>query len=367
MANHFLNNSLLRRFFVILLSIIFMFSCNRYENEIIGVSSIKLNETEITLRVDKKDTLSASVSPSNATDKSMKWATGDAEIATVSSMGIVTGKKIGTTVITAKAGGKTASCTVIVEPTPVTSVTLNEAEVSLKAGGVMKLTVTVNPDDATDKTVTWTTSDATVVTVIGGMLTAHKVGSATITAKAGNKADTCTVTVEPTLVTSIALDQATASMKAGETVTLAATVKPDDATDKTVTWTTSDATVATVEGGKVTAKKVGTVTITAKAGEKTATCTITVVPTPVTSVTLDKTSASLKAGETVTLTPTVKPDDATDKTVTWTTNNADVATVSNGVVTAKAVGEATITATADGKSATCTITVQEDVPAPEPE
>ena len=107
----------------------------------------------------------------------------------------------------------------------------------------------------------------------------------------------------------------------------------------------------------VTAKKVGSATITAKAGDKSATCAITVAATPVTSVTLNKTSASLKAGETVTLTATVKPDDATDKTVTWTTSDASVATVSNGVVTAKKVGTATITAKAGDKSATCSITV----------
>ncbi|MCQ2174253.1 MAG: Ig-like domain-containing protein, partial [Bacteroidales bacterium] len=144
---------------------------------------------------------------------------------------------------------------------------------------------------------------------------------------------------------------------AGTSITLTATIAPANATDKTVTWTTSDAAVATVSNGVVTAKKVGTATITAKAGEKTATCTITVVATPVTSVSLDRTSASLKAGETVTLTATVKPDDATDKTVTWTTSDATVATVSNGVVTAKKVGTATITAKAGEKTATCTITV----------
>lgn len=82
-----------------------------------------------------------------------------------------------------------------------------------------------------------------------------------------------------------------------------------------------------------------------------------VVPTAVTSVTLNQTSVSLKAGETVTLTATVKPDDATDKTVTWSTSNASVATVENGVVTGKKVGTATITATAGDKSATCVITV----------
>ena len=72
------------------------------------------------------------------------------------------------------------------------------------------------------------------------------------------------------------LDKTTASLRAGETVTLTATVNPDDATDKTVTWTSSDQTIATVSNGVVTAKKVGTATITAKAGSQTANCQITV-------------------------------------------------------------------------------------------
>ena len=160
--------------------------------------------------------------------------------------------------------------------------------------------------------------------------------------------------------TSVTLNKTSASLKVGETLTLSATVGPDDATDKTVTWTTSDATVATVANGVVTAKKLGTATITAKAGEKTATCSITVIPTPVTSVTLSKTSASLKVGETVTLRATVNPSDATDKTVTWTTSDATVATVSNGVVTAKKMGTVTITAQAGDKSANCTVKVLSD-------
>ena len=154
------------------------------------------------------------------------------------------------------------------------------------------------------------------------------------------------------------LNKTTASLKAGETVTLTATVNPSDATDKTITWTTSDQTIATISNGVVTAKKVGTATITAKAGSKTAICTITVVATEVTSVTLNKTTASLKAGETVTLTATVNPSDATDKIVTWTTSDQTIATVSNGVVTAKKVGTATITAKAGSKTATCIVTVE---------
>ena len=224
----------------------------------------------------------------------------------------------------------------------------------------MTLAATVNPSDATDKSVTWTTSDATVATVSNGVVTAKKLGTATITAKAGEKTASCSITVIPTPVTSVTLNKTSASLKVGEIVTLTATIGPDDATDKTVTWTTSDATVATVSNGVVTAKKLGTATITAKAGDKTATCLITVIPTPVTSVTLSKTTASLKVGETVTLSATVNPSDATDKTVTWTTSDATVATVSNGVVTAKKMGTVTITAQAGDKTASCTVKVLSD-------
>ncbi|MCI6318800.1 MAG: Ig-like domain-containing protein [Rikenellaceae bacterium] len=304
-------------------------------------------------------TLSATVNPSNATYKTVTWSSSDASIATVED-GKVTAIKIGTATITAKAGDKTATCSITVVATPVTSVTLNKTSASLKVGETVTLSATVNPSDATDKTVTWTTSDATVATVSNGVVTAKKLGTATITAKAGDKTAICTITVIPTPVTSVTLNKTSASLKVGETVTLSATVNPSDATDKTVTWTTSDATVATVSNGVVTAKKLGTATITAKAGEKTATCSITVIPTPVTSVTLSKTSASLKVGETVTLSATVNPSDATDKTVTWTSSDATVASVSNGVVTAKKMGTVTITAQAGDKSANCTVKVLSD-------
>ena len=320
------------------------------------VTSITIDKTSASLKVGETVTLTATVNPSDATDKTVTWDTSDANIATVTN-GVVIAKTVGTAIITATAGDKVATCTINVEATPVTDITLDKTSASLKAGETVTLTATVSPSDATDKTVTWSTSDASVATVSNGVVTAKKVGTATITAKAGDKTATCKVTVEATQVTSITLDKTSASLKAGETVKLTATVTPSDATDKAVTWSTSDASVATVSNGVVTAKKVGTATITAKAGDKTATCKVTVVATPVTSITLDKTSASLKAGETVKLTATVNPSDATDKTVTWSTSDASVATVSNGVVTAKKVGTATITAKAGDKTATCKVIV----------
>ena len=330
-------------------------SCKEEVHEILA-SSVTLDKTSVEVLIGQTVHLSATVLPEATTDKTIRWSSSDDSVAMVDE-GTVTAHKVGQATIKATCGNKEASCVVNVLPIVVEEISFNKTSVSLKAGETVTLTATVKPDDATDKTVTWSTSDATVATVSNGVVTAKKVGTATITAKAGDKSATCEITVVATPVTSVTLNKTSASVKAGETVTLTATVKPDDATDKTVTWSTSDATVATVSNGVVTAKKVGTATITAKAGDKSATCEITVVATPVTAVTLNKTSVSLKAGETVTLTATVKPDDATDKTVTWGSSDESVAKVENGIVTAIGKGLSTITAKAGDTSATCMVTV----------
>ena len=161
----------------------------------------------------------------------------------------------------------------------------------------------------------------------------------------------------PVAVSSVTLNTNKRELIDGSTVTLTATVLPADATDKTVTWSSSDPAVATVDNGTVTAVGVGTATITAKAGDVTATCTVTVEPKPTSGVILDQSLLSLDVGATATLTATVLPEDATDKTVTWTSSDPAVATVENGVITAVAAGSATITAAAGGQSATCAVTV----------
>ena len=162
-------------------------------------------------------------------------------------------------------------------------------------------------------------------------------------------------------VASVTLDKTEATLtEAGATVTLVATVAPVNATNKTVTWGSSNTEVATVDAnGVVTAVADGKATITATVGDKTATCEVTVaIVVPVTGVTLDKTEATLtEAGATVTLVATVAPENATDKTVTWSTSDDKVATVVDGVVTAVANGKATITAKAGEKTATCEVTV----------
>ena len=128
-------------------------------------------------------------------------------------------------------------------------------------------------------------------------------------------------------VKSVTVNVATVTLRIGEMVTIKATVLPEDATDKTLSWTSSDPSVAKVEEGEITALKLGTAEITAKAGDKTASCRVTVEPTPVASVTLDKANVTLKVGGKTTLQATVGPEDATDKTLSWTSSDPSVAKV----------------------------------------
>ena len=244
----------------------------------------------------------------------------------------------------------------------VTNITLDKTSLELTEGETATLTATITPSDATDKTVTWTTSDKSIATVDNGIVTAISAGTTTITAKAGEYKATCTIIVNKKVidVTSVTLDKTALELTEGETSTLIATVSPNNATDKTITWTTSDKSIATVDNGIVTAISAGTTTITAKAGEYKATCTITVNKKviAVTSVTLDKTALELTEGETSTLIATVTPSDATNKSVTWTTSDENIAIVDNGVVTAVSAGTATITAKAGYYTATCTIIIK---------
>ena len=323
----------------------------------IAVTSIELDQTDITLNKGASQTLKATVKPDNATDKNVTWASSKTDIATIDNTGKVTAVAKGVATITASCGGKTATCKVTVTVS-VESITLSETTLNLEKGTSVTLTATVKPDDANDKTVTWSSSNTSVATVTsGGVVVAVGGGSTTVMATAGGQTAVCNVTVTVP-VTGITLDQPSMNLVKGETKALTATVSPTDATDKTVTWTSNNSSIASVDNyGIVTAQGGGTTTIVATCGGKTAYCNVTVT-VPVSSVTLNKTELSLKEGTSEALTATVNPDDATDRTVTWTSSNSSVATVDNtGKVTAIAPGSAQITAASGGKSAVCTVTV----------
>ena len=255
-----------------------------------------------------------------------------------------------------------------------TSISLDKKNLALNKGETYTLTATVKHDNTTNKTVSWTSSNTSKVTVDNrGKVTAKEVGEATITAKVGDKTVICTVVVPEIAVQSITLNQTSLELFIGNFGSIGsptcgyryfeATVKPDNATNKAVTWISSNTSVAEViETGSpklpyVYVRGKGTATITAKAGDKTATCTVNVL-----DIKLDKCEIELVVGEEYTLNATTNPG---GQPVTWTSSSTSNATVEGdygqGKVIAKASGTLTINATYQEQTVSCNINVY-DVP-----
>ncbi len=348
------------------------------KEEVIPVTSVTLDKTTLTLEEGQFMSLTATVAPDNATDKSLTWSSSDPTVASVNEEGVVTAHQAGTATVKATANdgsGKYGECVVTVtpKPIPVTSVTLNKGTMTLMEGASESLIATVAPDNATDKSLTWSSSAPAIASVNdAGVVTALRTGTTTIKATANDgsgKYGECVVTVTPKVipVTSVTLDKTTLTLEEGAFMLLKATVQPANATDKSLTWSSSDPAVATVNAvGLVTAVKAGTVAVraTAKDGSgQYGECVVTVNKKviPVTSVKLDKTTLTLVEGETSSLNATVAPNNATDKSLTWSSSDPAVASVDDeGVVTALSAGTTTIKATANdgsGKYAACVVTV----------
>ena len=260
-------------------------------------------------------------------------------------------------------GAKVRNNYVPVPTVEVAGVSLDKSELSLTVGESAAIVATVEPEDATDKRVTWSSSNASVATVSDGTIYAKGVGTATITVTTVNgKTASCTVSVKEDLnPTNISLDTTEAAMNVGQTMRLYATLTPSNAVT-TLDWESSDESVAFVDSnGIVAAVDEGAANITVSTGNGlSATCRVTVEASTIapTSIELNKTKATVVVGGTVKLTAKLAPSDA-ETTLTWTSSNANVAIVSNkGVVKARAKGTATITVTTDnGKTASCLITV----------
>ena len=217
------------------------------------------------------------------------------------------------------------------EPLPenvaVTGVTLNLPSLAIGTGLTGSLVATVTPSNATDKTVTWSSSNNSVATVQGGTVTGVAEGTATITATAGGKSATCQVTVTKTVipVSSIEVDKGNLVVYEGRSEQLSATVKPDNATDKTIKWSSSDETVATVDkNGVVTGIKDGYATITAESGGKKDQCAVQVVVVIMESVTIEPAEITAFQGDTVRFTAKVYPEDAKVKFMHWNYSDRDI-------------------------------------------
>lgn len=330
------------------------------------VTNITLDYTELTLRIGFGQRLSATVEPANATDTTVKWTSSDQSVATVDENGYVTAVNAGSCNIlcVANDGNYTAICTVTVIQ-PVLSVSLSESTMTVVKGTYFWLSATVSPDNANNKQVNWVSSNSEICTVgSDGQCVAVAAGKCTISAVSldSGVAGYCEVTVtEP--VTGILLNTYSENMIAGNKLMLLPTVLPVEATNKNVTYVSSDPSVATVDvNGIVTAVAGGScsIKVTTEERQLTAVCNIT-VKEYVSSITLDRTQAYLNYGASMQLTATVAKETATDKGVTWSSNNPGIISVDQaGVVRAVNYGTAVISVVANdggGAVGTCTITV----------
>lgn len=405
------------------------------DDEPVSVTGVSINKTTASITVGGSLTLIPTVTPNNASNKSVNWSSSNEKVATVSN-GVVTGVSTGETtikVITVD-GSFEATCVVTVtENESAESITItrdscsgtggyswyswssgdisgqlyyyasekskiqmnssktgkalfsstssgsNIKSITIKsASGTPNFTVygsnsaysttnvssgtSIGSKNSSTSGVKWDfgSNDFEYFSIVLGGSAAGYISEVIIEYKAssGTTPSITSVTVSPKTLSLDLYNKKTGDLSANVVVTNGAA--------QTVYWSSSDSTVATVDSnGKVTALKVGSATITATStvdSTKNDTCTVTVddsTPVAVTGVTLNKTSASISLGNTITLVATVTPTNATNKNVTWSSSDESVATVSDGVVTSKAVGTATITVTTEegGFTASCTVTV----------
>ena len=253
------------------------------------ITSVALNLTAISIEEGTSQLLRATINPSDTTDsKELTWKSSNTSVATVDQKGEVTAVKKGIATITVETvNGKKAECKITVNPAveniPIESISLNKTELILEEEKTEKLITTINPSNTTDdKTLVWDSSNPAVATVDqSGTITAKKPGITTITVTTINdKKAVCEVTVtkKPVPIESVELNKEELVLKAGKTETLLAEINPQDTTDDTtLSWTSSNEAVATVENGIIVAKKAGetVVTVTTVNG-KVARCLVTV-------------------------------------------------------------------------------------------
>ena len=279
--------------FTILLSIslITTYSCKKEKVKSVSVTEVGLNKTSTTLVEGETETLVATVMPENATDKSVVWESSNKSAAAVSQDGLVTAVEEGKATITVKTndGGFSASCEVTVKKKviAVTGVKLSAESMTLREGEKGKLTVTVEPANATNKNVEWWTTDLDIVSVgstLGGStgyVEARKAGKATVTVKTedGEFSASCEITVEKkeVPVTGISIEPSSLKLPVGDTYSLIPHVQPSDATNQNIKWLSTNESVATVNAeGKVTAVAAGSAEIRAMLEGKFATCPVEV-------------------------------------------------------------------------------------------
>jgi uncharacterized protein YjdB/peptidoglycan/xylan/chitin deacetylase (PgdA/CDA1 family)/lysophospholipase L1-like esterase len=345
------------------------------------VSGIVVIPTSKTLLIGQTTQITASVSPSNATLKTYTWASSNASIVSVDANGNINAIALGSATISATANdasGISGTCIITVNPILPISIAANDIAMPVTETAGKTISYSFTPTTTTDKSVTFVSANPSIATVdANGLVLPISAGTTTVTITSSTLSSITkivTITITSTIIdiTGVTVDIPTLTLSLGKTQTITPTVTPANASGTTITWSSSDATIASVDAnGIITAVKPGnatiTVTVTAGSFTKTATTVVTVQAVLVSSIILNQTALNLTVASTpISLSPTVSPATATNNTLVWSSNNTSVATVSQaGVVSAVGIGSATITCSANdasGKSTTCAVTVTNVAP-----
>lgn len=332
------------------------------------IREIIIDNTEVSLEVGDSIIINTKCIPEDADDITIKWNVSDTSIVQINK-GIAKAISVGHTTITAIAiNGVTAQCNITVKPTLANSIVLEKNYIDLHTGEKDTLYVTLTPNKVTNKDITWKSQDNHIVSVSpDGVITALSNGSTIITATTNdgtNLSASCNVNVT-TLAKEIKLNKTKDSLIVGETLQLIPIISPNNTSNKQIEWKSNNETVAKVsDEGLITALSTGTTEIFAHTVDGTelfANCVIT-ISNPVKEISINKPNAEIRVNEKIKLVAQCNPSNADDLSIVWTSEDENIATVKDGIVTGISVGIVTITAkTINGHKASCTVNV---VPTP---
>ena len=336
------------------------------------VQAISLNATQKELIIGDSFTLTATLSPENATNRHVIWKLVSGDAISLSNIGVIQAKKVGEALVRAEAedgSGITAECKVVVKPRLVQSISLNSTQKNLIIGDSFTLTATLSPENATNRNVVWKLVSGNAISLSNtGVVQAKKVGEALVRAEAvdgsGVSAE-CKVVVKPRLVQAISLNATQKHLIVGDSFTLTATLSPENATNRNVIWKlVSGDAISLSNTGVILAKKVGEALVRAEAADGsgiTAECKVVVKPRLVQAISLKLEKDTVAVGEHFTVTADVLPKNATNSTLQWTVSAPLLLKhLGAGSFEALKTGSATITAQArDGskQEASCRIVI----------
>jgi uncharacterized protein YjdB len=329
--------------------------------ETINPTDIKLSDSYMKLKKGDSARLSVTFTPAQATNQSVKWISSDTSVVTVDK-GVIYAKGVGKAIVRAVSGSLSAESEITVY-NPLKEIYSDYDVINLNKGESRKIAISFDPVDTTDsKTIFWSSSDTSVVTVEDGNIKAIKPGKATVTASVGTFTHNIPVQVFVP-AKSVSFSQTAISFTSGQKASCNLIILPEDTTDP-LTITSLDPAVATYEDGMIIAKKRGQTTIKAVSGSLSASLQVTVV-SDIKAIALNKKNLNLYFGQSETLTVTFTPAQVfDDKTITWSSSNRDVVSVdSKGKLKTTGIGTATVTAMAgDKKKAAATVTIKLALP-----